>query len=131
MTNTTESQFGGEWTREKLEILRRYLDAYTTALKKQPFKLLYIDAFAGTGEVELRNQDPDQEDRRAFVDGSARIVLDIEDKSFDELIFIEKDEVKCSELRRLKTQRSDRNIVIEPTDANISLQNLRKNWWEW
>ncbi len=34
---------------EKLRILERYLDAYTTALKNQPFKLMYIDAFAGTG----------------------------------------------------------------------------------
>ncbi len=26
--------FGGSWTEEKLEILRKYLNAYTTALKK-------------------------------------------------------------------------------------------------
>jgi len=38
-------QFGGEWTQEKLQILERYLDAYTTALKSKPFKLVYIDAF--------------------------------------------------------------------------------------
>ena len=37
--------FGGPWTQEKLKILERYLDAYTTALKNQPFKLVYIDAF--------------------------------------------------------------------------------------
>ena len=30
MNSTT---FGGDWTSKKLEILRRYLDAYTTALK--------------------------------------------------------------------------------------------------
>ena len=131
MTNTAENQFGGGWTREKLEILRGYLNAYTTALKRQPFKLLYIDAFAGTGRVEPRNQDPDQEDRRAFIDGSAKIALDIEDKSFDELIFIEKDEVKCSKLERLKTEKPGRNIVIETADANNFLQVLQKDWQKW
>ena len=37
------TQFGGEWTVHKLNILECYLDAYTTALKKQPFDLVYID----------------------------------------------------------------------------------------
>ena len=30
----TLPHFGGPWTQEKLRILRRYLDSYTTALKK-------------------------------------------------------------------------------------------------
>ncbi len=47
-------RFGGSWTKEKLDILQRYLNAYTTALKNQPFRLWYIDAFAGTGDVQLR-----------------------------------------------------------------------------
>ena len=41
--------FGGVWTEQKLERVAKYLRAYTTALKNQPFELLYIDAFAGTG----------------------------------------------------------------------------------
>ena len=59
-------QFGGAWTEEKLQILERYLDAYTTALKNKPFNLVYIDAFAGVGEIDL------QEDREAvdFLRGS-------------------------------------------------------------
>ena len=53
VNNTSEPlsvNVGGKWTIDKLDILERYLDAYTTALKNQPFKLMYIDAFAGTGE---------------------------------------------------------------------------------
>jgi three-Cys-motif partner protein len=42
-------RFGGDWTATKLEILKGYLGAYTIALKDQPFKTAYIDAFAGTG----------------------------------------------------------------------------------
>ena len=41
--------FGGDWTAVKLAVLARYLAAYATALKKQPFAKLYIDAFAGSG----------------------------------------------------------------------------------
>jgi three-Cys-motif partner protein len=46
--------FGGDWTREKLERVKAYLDAYMTALKNQRFKLGYIDAFAGTGYINQR-----------------------------------------------------------------------------
>src|SRR5690606_28307083 len=42
-------QFGGLWTRKKLEMLEQYLTFYTQALKNQPFTLHYVDAFAGTG----------------------------------------------------------------------------------
>ena len=58
MTNEVaepKASYGGPWTIEKLNILEKYLDAYTTALKKTPFKLMYIDAFAGTGHVEFRS----------------------------------------------------------------------------
>ena len=32
------ASYGGPWTIEKLNILEKYLDAYTTVLKKMPFK---------------------------------------------------------------------------------------------
>ena len=41
-------RFGGDCTATKLTILGDYLHAYTTALKKAPFKTASIDAFAGT-----------------------------------------------------------------------------------
>lgn len=43
-------QFGGPWTVEKLDALRGYLIGYAQALKNQPFRRWYIDAFAGTGD---------------------------------------------------------------------------------
>ena len=53
----TGPSFGGAWTRQKLEILRRYLDTYTTALKEQPFGLIYVGAFASVAPTRrtLRN----------------------------------------------------------------------------
>jgi len=128
MTNTNENQFGGPWTQKKLEILKKYLNAYTTALSPQPFRLLYIDAFAGTGRVEQETQDSDQDDRRGFIDGSVNVALSIENKRFDELIFIEKDEDKCSILETLKQDNPDRHILIERGDANQYLCNLHRDW---
>lgn len=41
--------FGDAHTLRKLQTVERYLQAYTTALKFQPFDLLYVDACAGSG----------------------------------------------------------------------------------
>ena len=48
----TSQKFGGKWTEEKLNIFTSYLEAYLIALQNQKFKKIYIDAFAGTGEIE-------------------------------------------------------------------------------
>ena len=52
--------FGGKWTQEKLEKVGHYLQTYATALKNQKFKLIYIDAFAGTGYINLKEKDTSQ-----------------------------------------------------------------------
>ena len=120
------TSYGGPWTLEKLDILESYLDAYTTALKKQPFKLIYIDAFAGTGYVEP--QDKDAED---IIRGSAARAVGINNRAFDKLIFIEKDRHRCLELENLRQTHTDRDIQIENSDANDYLINLRQDWKKW
>ena len=128
MDQMTESRgsYGGQWTIEKLDILETYLDAYTSALKNQPFKLLYLDAFAGTGYVELdRGEDVE------FIRGSARRAINVKDKPFDELIFVEKDQGRCAELESLKNEPPRRNIRIENSDANDFLRGLQKDWHGW
>ena len=80
----TDQKFGGPWTVEKLSILSNYLNFYTTALKDQPFQLIYIDAFAGTGKIAISN-----EDELEAIDGSARLALQASGQ-FAEYIFIEK-----------------------------------------
>ena len=118
--------FGGPWTEEKLVILERYLDAYTTALKKQQFELWYIDAFAGTGQFELSADD--QRELRRFVSGSAERAIKTTDKSFDKLIFVEQDQDRCVELEALMAKHNDRDIVIENGDANAFITNLEIDW---
>ena len=121
-------QFGSDWTRRKLDLIERYLDAYTTALKNQPFKLLYIDAFAGTGRVEIATDD---EDGRAIIHGSARRAIAIRDKPFDRIGLIEADADRCRELETLRAENPGRSISILNEDANSALQRLTRNWHGW
>jgi len=113
--------YGGPWTRQKLEILGKYLNAYTTALKNQPFHLMYVDAFAGTGEVPL-------EDGRIIVEGSASIAANVDDKPFDKLILVEKDADQCASLGELKDEHGLRNIEVVCDDANDYLRSLCAGW---
>lgn len=122
------SGYGGQWTVEKLDILERYLDAYTTVLKNTPFNLIYIDAFAGTGYI---NPTKDDTDVNTFIAGSAARAIKIGDKSFDKFIFIEENFNRYNDLQKLQQNHQDRGIIVENSDANSYLQNLRMDWRRW
>lgn len=137
-TSGPDHHFGGDWTSVKLEILRHYLQGYTTALKNKRFRIAYIDAFAGTGyrsrkEIEVDSLlFPDLSDAapQALLDGSARIALHTEPQ-FDRYIFIERDPRRCEELERLKIEFPDQasRIRVENADANTVVQELcARNW---
>ena len=118
--------FGGQWTRQKLSILQAYLDAYSTALKDQPFRLIYVDAFAGAGYWKPGSEYA-QDDYGEFGDmlrGSAAIALDIEDRPFDRLMFVEKDLERTASLRRLTRQYQGRDIQVINEDANAVLPHF-------
>ena len=120
--------FGGDWTVKKLDVLKRYLNSYTTALKGQHFRLVYIDAFAGDGTVKFET--PDSE-FRSVVDGSARLALEVKDKQFDRLVFVEQDGERCEELRKLQDHYSNRRVDIVQADANTFLQWLDLDRFAW
>jgi len=97
----TTHRFGGAWTVDKLQALREYLAFYTTALKGQPspnepFKLVYIDSFAGTGRCHVRAGSDDEQ----VIDGSAKIALDCS-PGFQAYHFIEPKKSHAEELQRL------------------------------
>lgn len=107
-------EFGGAWTTEKLERVRKYLVAYTTIFAKNPrarkLRTIYVDAFAGTGYRARRKGAPEQTlpfqelrepDADAFLKGSARLALEVE-PPFGEYIFIERDAGRAQELEKLK-----------------------------
>lgn len=121
------ARFGGPWTETKLDMLESYLNAYTTALKDQPFRLVYIDAFAGTGRIQLRDDDSTTD----FLSGSSERAMKITDKPFDRLVFVEKDVKRCNDLRNLCKQYPDRNVCIKNSEANNYLRNLQEDWHNW
>lgn len=123
------ASFGGAWTEQKLEILKRYLDAYTTALKAQPFQLIYVDAFAGEGSWKPRSAyaSADYADFQELRDGSPRIALQIQDKPFDRLVFVEKDADRYEKLTDLQQRYPSRNIEIFNRDANVVIPTLCEN----
>ena len=118
----TSQKFGGNWTEEKLNIFTSYLDAYLIALQNQKFKKIYIDAFAGTGEIETS-------DGGQFLVGSAKRALASE-KKFDHYYFIEADSQKAGELQNMinsEFPQMRRIVTIYCGDANDKLAEIISN----
>lgn len=113
-----EHAFGGIWTRIKLEALEKYLLAFNTALSKQNFTRIYIDAFAGTGRCDIK-----VDGEKTSIDGSARRALAI-DPPFHKFCFIELRPKKLTALNALKTEYPDKSIEVICDDANAALKAL-------
>lgn len=117
-----QDKFGGDWTVIKLDILKKYLKAYTIALQNQSFRLVYIDSFAGTGRCDVKIGGD-----RKLIDGSARIALQNE-PPFSDYWFIEQSAKKVSELQTLKDEYPVRNVQILRADANEALLQVCREY---
>jgi len=128
------------WTPLKLEIVRKYLAAYTTALKNQSFRTHYIDAFAGTGYVDLRrgaepepglfaDLDEAQSAAENLLQGSAQQALEI-DPPFDHFTFIEQNPNRAEQLRELQKKYHHLwpSVDVLTEDANVALQRICAKW---
>jgi three-Cys-motif partner protein len=134
-------RFGGDWTEDKLTVLRKYLNAYTSALSNQTWcRKMYVDAFAGTGhreakrEIEQTISELTETETQEFLKGSATIALETE-PPFDRYLFVERKKKHVLELENLKTQfpkQSDR-IIIENAEANTYLRDWQAtiDWNQW
>ena len=114
VTDEPGHKFGGEHTQEKLQALRDYLPAYTTALGRR-FTLHYIDAFAGTGECNITVGG-----KELRVPGSASIAIDCK-PPFHKMVFIEKVANRVRALKKLSQAAKHRDIVVVKDDANIAV----------
>jgi three-Cys-motif partner protein len=139
----TSHEFGGDWTTDKLERVRKYLQAYTIIFnhnpKAQKLHTIYVDAFAGTGYRTprpecaniIRFPELGEADNQAFLKGSARIALEVQ-PSFKEYLFIECDPDHCRELEQLKFEFAGHTgkITIVGEDANTYLHQWCRdtNW---
>lgn len=143
----------GHWAEEKLDCLRKYLEAYTTILKNQNFRgYFYIDAFAGPGLLKLRAREehsPAQESlletaryavndegEVTYLAGSPRVALEIESR-FTDYVFVEQDPIRISRLKDLKAEFSSHQmrIHVRETDCNTYLceliRDMRDKWSQW
>ena len=103
----------GPWSEQKLQLLKKYLSAYTRIMRAQTWcsrGYHYIDAFAGTGRPRAR-------DEEKYIDGSPRVALTIE-HPFDSYTFIEKTPWRVQRLGQLKEEFPDRDIRICQDDCN-------------
>lgn len=99
MTTSAMNEFSGPWTKQKLEILTEYLSRYTTVLKNQKFQLTYVDAFAGTGYINVNSPDARQsspllqdavdDDAASVLKGSTQRALAVDNRPFDHFVFVE------------------------------------------
>lgn len=105
----------GPWSEGKLELLKKYLNAYTRIMQNQSWcrnGYHYIDAFAGTGRPRARDEDEER-----YIDGSPRIALAIQ-HPFHSYTFIEKEPWRVQRLRELQKEFPDRDIRICQGDCN-------------
>jgi three-Cys-motif partner protein len=141
------NRFGGRWTQHKLKLLDGYLQAYLKIFNgpgpASYYKTIYVDAFAGTGEVDTSKTLPDQaylsfgensSDVSEFLRGSARIAAD-RSPGFDRLFFVERSPRKADELERMLSEVgvSKERYDVKVGDANDSLRSWAAytDWSKW
>jgi three-Cys-motif partner protein len=125
-------RFGSAHTEQKLGKLEAYLKVYSTALKNQGFELVYFDAFAGAGDVQIADADAmllsSIDDYSPFIHGSAQRALSFQ-TAFNRYVFVDAKDANVEALGELRSQHgsiSDR-IIIKKGDANSELLDFCRN----
>lgn len=130
-----QESFGGAHTERKLRTISDYLQAYAIAMKKQKLETVYFDAFAGTGEIPIREEDTlpleAEEQYRPIIEGSAVRALELA-PPLDGYIFVEKSQRKLRELESLRGRfpEYESRMTFVCGDANDALEEfcLSTNW---
>lgn len=132
-TEMAQRKFGSEGsTGRKLGVISAYLSSYQIALSKTGFQTLYIDGFAGSGEIPLTDNMGNlfDEDSQSVIIGSADRAFNVS-PPFSKYVFIDKRRKCISALRdRFKdTPHSDR-ASYHVGDANEHIQALctQEHW---
>lgn len=104
----------GEWSRQKHLRLWNYLGIFTTGMKKQHDRRVFVDLFAGAGKARIRGSDD-------WLLGSPLLALGVRDP-FDLCIFCEKDREKAEALGiRAARSRRGEEIHVLNIDANVDI----------
>jgi len=122
-----DNYFGGKHTQTKLETVADYLNFYTTALKKQGFRLKYFDAFAGTGHMKNLSDLPllNEGKELEVMEGSTKRSLEIENP-FEEYTFVEKSKGKAIKLKEMVSTFPDlrHRVSVVTNDAVSELKSF-------
>ncbi|MDN3713081.1 three-Cys-motif partner protein TcmP [Paracoccus cavernae] len=131
----------GPWANQKLDALESYLNSYMQVMKKQRFKLFYIDAFAGAGMVKVREgagdsstddldmfssgqmTEDDQRQVEAYIKGSPLRALGLE-RRFDHYRFIDLDPKRVADLNKLAEPFADSEVKVIQDEANKVVQDI-------
>ncbi|MDY6782031.1 MAG: three-Cys-motif partner protein TcmP [Cyanobacteriota bacterium] len=104
----------GQWSEEKLNLLAKYLKAYSVIMNKQKKRWLeayyYIDAFAGSVR-------PIAKDEQRYIEGSPLRALQTE-PSFDRYWFIDVAPRRIERLEKLREEFPNRAIEIFRGNCN-------------
>ncbi len=124
--------FGGPWTILKLHVIEDYLRSFTTALKNSRFTRIYIDAFAGSGDLSLKVAEAPLLESKRQLDvyaGSARRALAIS-PPFEKLYFIDADRRNVQALQKLADADEANRAVVSHGDANTEVLKIcnATNW---
>jgi len=131
------------WAEQKLQALEAYLQFYTTALKKQSFTLVYVDAFAGSPRSKVRGPEvaPDtspffddeeiQIEQEKFIEGSPLRALK-HDGQFSQFHFFDLDETRAQVLKdvsvnnpRVEVKVGDCNPLIRSLAPRLKAKHIR------
>ncbi|MFH1862136.1 MAG: three-Cys-motif partner protein TcmP, partial [bacterium] len=105
----------GKWSRDKHFYLQRYLDIFTTSMRKK-WILCYLDMFAGPGRCKIREISEE-------ITASPLIALGIR-YPFNQYIFIDENPKVCNVLKKRVEIICDngnidaRNVIIKNGDCN-------------
>lgn len=130
-----KTAWGGNWTEQKLNAFEKYVKAYLTIMNKyrdkNRWKLIYFDAFAGSGSRNSEQESSDFlpllktlgiEETDLFVyKGSAERVVCISQRGFDYYYFIETDDTSRNELEKKLNTLNHHNklkLIFRGNDAN-------------
>jgi three-Cys-motif partner protein len=118
----TAQKFGGPWTVIKVEMVAKYLNAFCKAIENKPvqsmpFRRIYIDGFAGSGEFEI---DTGNETTEIHAGSPLRALATT--PRFDDLHFIETNRSSREALQ--KTISGDARAKLHDGDANVVIAQL-------
>jgi len=106
-----------KWSLEKFRLVGNYCNIFTNGMKYKWNQLVYIDLFAGSGYVKIK-------ETGEFYLNSAIVAMSIH-TPFTKYILCEQDEERCNALTtRIKRDFSHLNCTVIRGDSNLNVQSI-------